>query len=344
MIKQFSRTSMTIVNQYSPYLEFINLSSRIMLIYEMIDDSENVFTVYSYAPGEYSTSFFDHTEVFSKYKNRKLHRHNFYEMVYVIDGIFEQEIEGKTYTLKHGDCCILNSNTAHRESFSGKYNAIFLLVSKEFLDELLEYINSADKKYYHSELFEMYKREKKTKNYYTKEFVNYIANSDSTNLYPIERIIDSILFQVSLDIQGSDLIIKGLFLQFLCCLENTTNYQKKLLSFESSNDELLFMKIIFLLEKSPSSFSREDVSSILGYNSDYINRVLKKFCGLTFTQLKHLLLLGEIEQLLLTTDIPISKIIEMYGFSNRTHFYNIFKEKNHMSPLDYRNKRKNTQS
>lgn len=338
MIQQFSRNSMTIVNKYSPYLEFISLSSKIMIIYEMIDESKNIFTVYSYAPGEYSSSFFDHTEVFPKYKTRKLHRHNFYEIIYIVDGIFKQEIEGKIYELKHGDCCILNSNTAHRESFSGQYKAIFLLVSKEFLDDLLKYINPTDKKSFYSELFEMYKREKKSINFYKKEFVNYITCSNATNLYPIEQIIDSILLQISLNIQGSELIIKGFFLQLLIFLENEKNYTKNVSSSESSNDELLFIKIIFLLEKSTSSITRENISALLGYNSDYINRVLKKYCGLTFTQLKRIFFLGEIEHLLSTTTIPISKIIEMYGFSNRTHFYKIFKQKNNMSPLDYRKK------
>lgn len=338
MIEQFSRNSMTIVNKYSPYLEFINLSSKIMTIYEMIDESANIFTVYSYAPGEFSSSYFDHTEVFSKYKERKLHRHNFYEIIYVIDGTFKQEIEGDTYILERGDCCILNSNTAHRESFSGQYKAIFLLVSREFLDELSQHLDSSEKKNFYSELFEMYKREKKTIHFYKKEFVNYIVSSSTTNLHPIEQIIDSILLQISLNTEGSELIIKGLFLQFLSFLETKRNYNKQISSFESSNDELLFIKIIFLLEKSTSSITRENLSAILGYNSDYINRVLKKFCGLTFIQLKHMFFLSEIEHLLASTTIPISKIAEMYGFSNRTHFYKIFRKKNHMSPLDYRKK------
>lgn len=47
----------------------------------------------------------------------KMHQHDYYELMYVLDGEVEQQIESSTYVYRKGEGCFINRNTKHREIF-----------------------------------------------------------------------------------------------------------------------------------------------------------------------------------------------------------------------------------
>lgn len=75
---------------------------------------------------------------------------------------------------------------------------------------------------------------------------------------------------------------------------------------------------------------------LLHYNGEYLNRIVKKQTGKTILEYGQSIYLEEARQLLSNTDKSISSIIEELGFSNRSHFYRLFKTAFGETPLDYR--------
>ncbi len=45
----------------------------------------------------------------------KIHQHDYYELMYVLEGAVEQQIESSTYVYRKGEGCFINRNTKHRE-------------------------------------------------------------------------------------------------------------------------------------------------------------------------------------------------------------------------------------
>ncbi len=68
------------------------------------------------------------------------HYHNFYEIIYVMEGEFAGTIENRTYYLKKGDFLIIDRNVMHKYHYIEKVHdsskRIILWVSEEMLNEL----------------------------------------------------------------------------------------------------------------------------------------------------------------------------------------------------------------
>lgn len=65
---------------------------------------------------------------------------------------------------------------------------------------------------------------------------------------------------------------------------------------------------------------------------------IKKYTGMSLLEYGQTIFLKEAEQLLTKTERKISEIIKELGFSNRTYFYRIFKERYGITPNEYRDK------
>ena len=74
----------------------------------------------------------------------------------------------------------------------------------------------------------------------------------------------------------------------------------------------------------------------LNYNSDYINRVIKKYTGQTLSDYSRAFLLKEAAELLKNTDKRVGEICEELGYTNRSHFNRLFIERYGMPPAEYR--------
>lgn len=62
----------------------------------------------------------------------------------------------------------------------------------------------------------------------------------------------------------------------------------------------------------------------------------KEMVGITFKEYLLLFRITEAKKLLVTTDLSISQIAERVGYVNVNNFLKIFKEREHITPLQYR--------
>lgn len=70
----------------------------------------------------------------------QIHFHNFYEILYIVDGTFNCLIDNTTYYLKRGDFLLIDRNHMHHYQYVEKQHEdskrILLWITKEFLNEL----------------------------------------------------------------------------------------------------------------------------------------------------------------------------------------------------------------
>ena len=97
------------------------------------------------------------------------------------------------------------------------------------------------------------------------------------------------------------------------------------------------LSIIFgFIQHHLSDASLDLTAKELGWNTSHLSRFIKKKTGRSFTDLIQVLRLDEAASLLLTTADPVEEIMRRVGYTGKTHFYNLFLDRFHVSPAEYR--------
>ena len=328
-------TTNNYIGDYSKLAKSNNLYS--LIIYDNLhkEDDNCPIQVNIVAPGVHITEALNVHSL----QMQPLHQHNVLEIVYVLEGELIQQIENTSYCYSKGSCCFVDGNTRHRQEFNSNFLAVFLNITIGLLKDLP--LNNVT---YHSD-GTFTQRESNIRkcldvdNYkeLEKAYLDFIPiSSDTSHIDEIKYIFYHIMTETIEQKPGFIFMVQALLLRFISLLEDPSNYRMTHLKPNSNSDDFLFAQIAHLLESRHGRISRGELEQTLNYSGDYLNRVVKNHSGMTILDYGLNLCLQEASNLLQTTDDNISDIIEKMGFSNRTYFNKIFKEKYGMTPKEYR--------
>lgn len=109
---------------------------------------------------------------------------------------------------------------------------------------------------------------------------------------------------------------------------------------ETSTQKLYRQLIELMREKKPytnSELTRENLAQMLGSNSRYVADAIRECSdGMTLSKYLDDWRIRYAAQMLTNTDKPVGIIADMSGFSSRSHFNTLFREKFKMPPTEYR--------
>ena len=94
----------------------------------------------------------------------------------------------------------------------------------------------------------------------------------------INRMVD----EISGNHSGKSHMMKALFCRFIEMLEISNNYQTEVHWAKLSNDEQIVYKIANAYQNKLGLFSRSEIEELTGYNSDYVERIMKRSTENTF--------------------------------------------------------------
>ncbi len=307
--------------------------------YPESEDATLIFTTLAPESSFYSSLTLEDKNRISTY--RHLHQHDYYELVFVLEGELYQIIEHHRHLYTAGSCCLLNRNVRHTEELSTNFRAVFVAMSYEFLYDLFR----PDQTYF----FEIERNRTETS---LEKFLNSSFNSSTQNekgymdfilkkdLDWVRKNIHDIFEQISHQILdpdvGSSLIIKGLFYKFLHLLDTSEYYRTTPIRLGSETEAILFSEITAIVKETHGRITRSELEKILNYSGDYINKIVKKFTGLSIFDYGMTYCLSEASKLLIETNLSISEIAAELSFTNRAHFYKLFQDTYGMTPKEYR--------
>lgn len=266
----------------------------------------------------------------------KMHKHNYFELLFVLDGQLDIFIEGVHYRYTRGDACLINMNIRHAESYTGDFTVVYFNISKEYLNFFLEkeFITSSAGNLY-SFFQESLNNNGKDKSY----FIDY-----SPIIVPIKgvtTVMEEILYFLMKEMTnrspGYQSIVRGLVHRFFYQLQLPTLYGHSYVKLETVTGNNLFEETLRYINEKKGKVTREELAKALHFNGNYINQVFKKHTNQSISEYSRNLCLREATELLLNSKLSIAKIIKQLGFENRTSFYNQFKKRYGVTPLEYRN-------
>jgi AraC-like DNA-binding protein len=267
------------------------------------------------------------------------HYHDFYEFVIVLEGTIVQIIEGKEYIYPPRTCCLINRSLQHLEHYKAQTKVLYIGISPSFIMELFDSAKNStfktEKDIYQNTLYKFIEAD--LKNPGEKSYIDFLPTyQNHKNAVYLHSMAEDMITTLLYPEFGASYKIRGLLCSFLAYLSSPRYYHGTTIKLNTNSDFLIFSRVSRLFEESNGRMSRGELEQQLNYSGDYLNRIVNKYSGMCLFDYGMNFCLKKAAQYLTETNESINTIATRLNFSNRTHFYNLFKEKYGVTPKEYR--------
>ena len=253
----------------------------------------------------------------------RLHYHDFYEVIYVMEGEFSSLVDNRTYNLKRGDFLLIGRNVMHNYHYvEGKHEnsrRIVLWISEGMLEGLSEgeqdlcgcFSGRRDCAYH----FPVY---------YEEILKNLLVKTAMTEIPDLEGAEGKRLFD------KAQLILFFVYLNELCS-RDSFYFTKE----ESIHHELVQRVNEYIEEHMSETILVEDLAGCVHMSKYYFLRRFKELTGMTVhSYLNNKRLMYSCEGL--KEGMTIGEVWGKCGFSDYSSFLRNFRKEYGMSPTIYR--------
>lgn len=255
-----------------------------------------------------------------------LHYHNFYEIIYIMEGEFASLVEERTFTLHKGDFLLIDRNTMHKYQYMEKKHdsskRIVLWITDSMLTKLSDggveladcFVRRGSQKYH----FPIY-YEEILRGFMLKLAMSEILDGEAAG---IRKIMD-----------------KGYLSLFFGYLNILCNRNEYLLTGENLDDDPLVQKVNEYIEAhQEANIPVEEIAEYVNLSKFYFLRKFKELTGMTV----HGYLINK--RLIKTCDdmrdgMSITEVWQRAGFADYTSFLRNFKKAYGISPREYKQRK-----
>ncbi|SDW77693.1 AraC family transcriptional regulator [Paenibacillus sp. CF384] len=265
-------------------------------------------------------------KVFQSLRNNDLfinwHYHREIELLLVITGELDVNIEDECIKLQTGDIALIGARQLHRDrSMSSPLNYIVLQFDLEqFIDQ-----SSMPYMRFFSE----------TKNPLSR--ANYIFQENESARAEASECIRGILQEVTTKQSGYELAV-SMYIKKLLLLLIRGDSRKVLADHDDFDRARLRGVIDYVEEHLTDRIQVEEVSKLANMSYYYFVKFFKKAIGMSFTEYVNYRKIKWAERILLTKDLSVSEVGDRIGMPNMAHFYKMFKKYNDCSPKQFQKK------
>jgi AraC-like DNA-binding protein len=249
-----------------------------------------------------------------------VHRHDYYEFYFFLEGNVEIIVEQKQYPISFGDFLLIPPGTSHHPSFLSQdkpYRRFVLWVAKEYYKSLTK----VSKSY-------LYLPD------YVESTKEYLFHNDTITFNTIQSMLFRLIEETNNSRFGKEAEVS---LQLNCLLLhlNRIVYEQKHNQSTHTGQELFVNICNYISDNLENDLSLEQLAKYFYVSKFYISHSFKEKMGLSLHQyiIKKRLNAGKDAIL---SSVPISKIYSRYGFHDYSSFFRAFKREYGISPNEYR--------
>ncbi|MDE6053483.1 MAG: AraC family transcriptional regulator [Lachnospiraceae bacterium] len=329
-------------SHFNQYYHLTSLYSAVIETYRS-DLEKPYFKISYFSPERINHSLIDDENLLHDMANRPLHQHDFFELMFVLQGEAVVKIENTERVYPSGTGCIVNCNLRHIELLSNDFLIFFLNLSKEYLLSLFHSDNmfhlSPNTDGHAVSVFQFLNEHATAIDNVEKEYLDFFQSyNDMSSYKKLYRLSEEIVKETLSPQIGSSFYINFLVCQILDFISDTEHFHLSKVRIDYGNDFLIFTRLTHLLERSDGRLSRHELADSLSYSGDYLNRITKKYTGMTLFEYGTTFSLRKAEYYLMKTNYSVSEIVSMLNFTNKSHFYKLFFSKHHVTPKEYRSR------
>lgn len=258
------------------------------------------------------------------------HRHNYVEVIYVMEGSVTNIIGGKEVVVKKGELLFLNQYTKHailpaRESDI----AVNFIILPEFFDVASEMIGKDN--VLADFLVNILRR-----NQEQGEYLHFKVS----DVLQVQNLLENMIYSLVHD-QEYDRIINQttMGLVFLYLLDSVPYAETRI---PNQYENMVVMTALKYIEQQYRTATLTCLCDEIHQPIHTLSKLIKNNTGCTFKELLQRKRLSKAVELICDTDLPVNDIIAAVGYENNSYFHRIFKDRYHMTPRAFRleNKKK----
>lgn len=254
------------------------------------------------------------------------HNHDFYELLYVYEGEFIQQINATRFTMHSGDFCLIPPRVDHALDVCNYSIVLNILIKKSAFQDIFLNILRGDNIL--STFF--------LGNTYSSNVNDYIIfhTSGDTRLQKI--VLDMCMEAINRERYHRQMLQTNLLLLFGFLLRDYED-SCELPTIKKKKDIQDF-GILRYIEENYQTLTLPDLADRFHYSPRHMSHRLKQITGMNFTEYLLQKRMEEAADLLTNTNIKIGAIAEMTGYNNQEHFIRSFRKYYGASPGEYRAK------
>lgn len=249
------------------------------------------------------------------------HYHKQLELLLILDGELQVELEDNNYRLGSGDVIVIGTSELHRDRSIKPLDYIVLQFD---LEQFFDHGSIPYMRYFSETQAPLSK-------------ANYIFRENPEVKEEIGACIRKMLSEATCKERGYELAVSILIKQMLLLL--LRNDARGILAQGDNFDKIRLKPVLdYVEEHLTDRIQVEEVCKIANMSYYYFVKYFKKTIGLSFTEYVNYRKVKWAERILLTKDLSISEVGERIGMPNMAHFYKMFKKYNDCSPKQFQRK------
>ncbi len=256
---------------------------------------------------------------FADYPN---HTHTFLEMNYMLHGSATEIVDGKELILNAGDLLLLDIGSKHAIKALGEDD---ILINILFREQTISINFLSDLMRNNSVLYDFLLSHTVSNTSSQKDFLLFPKKHGSEIKETIEHIIDE--YFLKRDFSNS--IIKSYLSILLTQLvrEYPLSNNK-----HSSKQQKLIIEILKAVSEKYKTITLQQLADHYSYSENYLSNLFKREAGKTFSEILTQERLIQAHNLISSTTMPVTIVMEQVGISNKTFFYKKYKQFYHSTP------------
>lgn len=250
------------------------------------------------------------------------HTHDYVEVIYMCKGETTHIVNGDRVELSQGSLLFLAQNTTHEVLAADKDDiAVNFIISPVFFDTVLDMLGE---------------EESPLRRFVVKCLKNGGESGgylyfEVADVLPIQNLTENLIWSLLSEDgsrRGINRITMGLlFLQLL-------NYTDRLVHKDREEESIIY--VLEYIEEHYCDGELSEIAEILHYDISWLSREIKARTGKTYTELVLDKRLSRAAYFLCNTPMGVSEIAERVGYTNKSFFHKIFRQRYGLTPAKYR--------
>lgn len=255
-----------------------------------------------------------------------LHKHDYFELIYVYQGEFFNELNDNVIHMKQGDILLLNPNILHRAYVNHWDDWVFnICIQKTLFKESVLSILSDNP------LFSFFFMQSLYQDTGRERYLYFENRNNSAVIYAIETLISEFGSKEPCYRNMTQAALVTLFAQ----LSRQQTQEQNIAVYGEDNNHLIF-DIVSYINAHSSNITLNELAHVYQYSTGYLSKLIRKNTGKSFSELVHDCRMRQSAYYLQFTEKSIAEIIEEIGFKDPSYFYRTFKKTYGMTPHAYR--------
>lgn len=263
-----------------------------------------------------------------RYTRIEKHKHNYFEIHFVVQGTAKFYFEEETRLLHEGDLCIIAPSSNHDIGIYDDTSSVYTICIRQstFNATFFPLLTKQDLLSY---FFQTILQREGCSNYLL---------FFTQNAFELKRYLRHLMIESNITDQYSNArLVEYVYLLFSSIARRYSGH----VQFYNHPTSPDFSLVLQYIQHNYRTVTLSFLADFFHYSEPHLCTQIKQNTGYTFSELIRQLKLSQAVNYLINTNMRISEIAENVGYNSADHFSRVFRSIYHMSPQDYRKNNKN---